>query len=403
MRGAFLNSEERRAARRARRIAKRAANKAKRCEGLTLATAAEMDNLHDAAVRASKGVRWKASVQSYMIHSLRNCLHARQDLLSGKDIRRGFTKFHVIERGKDRAISAPRFPERVIQKSVSRNVLAPAIWPTLTPGCAANMQGRGTDYALMRLKSQLADHYRRHGDAGYIYLIDFSNYFGSVDHGAANYLVSRVLLDPAAIMFMRLQIEANGEIGLGLGSEPNQALAVALPSPLDHLGEAWPGIEASGRYMDDSYFIAMDKETLWAFHEAAANLCASPGITINPKKTHVVKLSRGFVFLKKRFRYGANGKVVVTTVGKSKTRQRHRMKAHARMVADGEMTVAQARTSYMSWRGGLVKKHGDGKPRLRMDVWHTVRSFDALFQALFGEPPISRCQYDGPATANRKE
>lgn len=72
-----MNSEERRAARRARRIAKRAANKAKRCEGLTLATAAEMDNLHDAAVKASKGVRWKASVHGYMIHSLRNCLHAR--------------------------------------------------------------------------------------------------------------------------------------------------------------------------------------------------------------------------------------------------------------------------------------------------------------------------------------
>lgn len=398
-----MNSEERRAARRARRIAKRAANKAKRCEGLTLATAAEMDNLHDAAVKASKGVRWKASVQGYMTHSLRNCLHARRDLLSGRDIRRGFTRFHVIERGKDRAISAPRFPERVIQKSVSRNVLAPAIWPTLTPGCAANMRGRGTDYALMRLKGQLADHHRRHGDGGYILLMDFSDYFGSVDHRSAKELVSRVLLDPSAIRFMHLQIEANGHIGLGLGSEPNQALAVALPSPLDHLGEAWRGIEASGRYMDDSYFIASDKETLWAFLDAAERVCASLGIAINRRKTHVVKLSRGFVFLKKRFRFTPTGRIIVTPIGKSKTRQRHRMKAHARMVADGEMTVAQARTSYMSWRGGLVKKHGDGKPRLRMDVWHTVRSFDALFQDLFGEPPISRCQYDGPATANRKE
>ena len=29
-------------------------------------------------------------------------------------------------------------------------------------------------------------------------------------------------------------IDAQGEIGLGLGSEPNQVLAVALPSPIDH-------------------------------------------------------------------------------------------------------------------------------------------------------------------------
>lgn len=155
--------------------------------------------------------------------------------------------------------------------------------------------------------------------------------------------------------------------------------------------------------MDDSYFIASDKETLWAFLDAAERVCASLGITINRRKTHVVKLSRGFVFLKKRFRFTPTGRIIVTPIRKSKTRQRHRMKAHARMLANGEMTVAQARTSYMSWRGGLVKKHGDGKPRLRMDVWHTVRSFDALFQGLFGEPPISRCKYDGPATANRKE
>ena len=233
--------------------------------------------------------------------------------------------------------------------------------------------------------------------------MDFSDYFGSIDHGAASDLVRRVLLDPAAIEFTRLQIEANGGIGLGLGSEPNQALAVALPSPLDHLGEAWPGIEASGRYMDDSYFIALDKETLWAFLDAAERLCASLGIAINRRKTRVVKLSRGFVFLKKRFRFTPTGKIIVTPIGKSKTRQRHRMKAHARMVADGEMTVAQARASYMSWRGGLAKKHGDGVPRFRMNVHRTVRSFDALFEALFGEPPISRCQYDCPATANRKE
>lgn len=129
---------------------------AKRCAALTISNAARLDNIHEAAHDAAKGVRWKASVQRYMIHSLRNSLYARRDLLAGNDIRKGFVRFHVIERGKDRAIAAPRFSERVIQKAVTRAVMAPAVWPTLTPGCAANMRGRGTDYALMRLKGQLA-------------------------------------------------------------------------------------------------------------------------------------------------------------------------------------------------------------------------------------------------------
>lgn len=377
-----MNSDERRKARRARRDAKRAANRAKRCAALTISNAARLDNIHEAARDAAKGVRWKASVQRYMIHSLRNSLYARRDLLAGNDIRKGFVRFHVIERGKDRAIAAPRFSERVIQKAVTRTVMAPAVWPTLTPGCAANMRGRGTDYALMRLKGQLAEHYRRHGAEGYVLLMDFSDYFGTIDHGTALDLVRKTLTDPAAVEFMRLQIEANGRIGLGLGSEPNQALAVAIPSPLDHLGERWRGIEASGRYMDDSYFIALDKETLWRFLDAARALCSPLGITINERKTRVVKLTRGFTFLKKRFRFTESGRIVVTPIPKSLARERRKLRTHARMVAEGSMTLEQAYVSYMSFRGSLERKRGDGRPRFRMDVHWIVRDFDRLFVEL---------------------
>lgn len=377
-----MNSDERRKARRARRDAKRAANRAKRCAALTISNAARLNNIHEAARDAAKGVRWKASVQRYMIHSLRNSLYARRDLLAGNDIRKGFVRFHVIERGKDRAIAAPRFSERVIQKAVTRAVMAPAVWPTLTPGCAANMRGRGTDYALMRLKGQLAEHYRRHGAEGYVLLMDFSDYFGTIDHGTALDLVRRTLTDPAAVEFMRLQIEANGRIGLGLGSEPNQALAVAIPSPLDHLGERWRGIEASGRYMDDSYFIALDKETLWRFLDAARTLCSSLGITVNERKTRVVKLTRGFTFLKKRFRFTESGRIIVTPIPKSLARERRKLRTHARMVAEGSMTLEQAYVSYMSFRGSLERKRGDGRPRFRMDVHWIVRDFDRLFVEL---------------------
>lgn len=377
-----MNSDERRKARRARRDAKRAANRAKRCAALTISNAARLDNIHEAARDAAKGVRWKASVQRYMIHSLRNSLYARRDLLAGNDIRKGFVRFHVIERGKDRAIAAPRFSERVIQKAVTRAVMAPAVWPTLTPGCAANMRGRGTDYALMRLKGQLTEHYRRHGAEGYVLLMDFSDYFGTIDHGTALDLVRRTLTDPAAVEFMRLQIEANGRIGLGLGSEPNQALAVAIPSPLDHLGERWRGIEASGRYMDDSYFIALDKETLWRFLDAARALCSSLGITVNERKTRVVKLTRGFTFLKKRFRFTESGRIVVTPIPKSLARERRKLRIHARMVAEGSMALEQAYVSYMSFRGSLERKRGDGRPRFRMDVHWIVRDFDRLFVEL---------------------
>ena len=167
-----------------------------------------------------------------------------------------------------------------------------------------------------------------------------------------------------------------------MGSEPNQALAVAIPSPLDHLGERWRGIEASGRYMDDSYFIALDKETLWRFLDAARALCSSLGITINERKTKVVKLTRGFTFLKKRFRFTESGRIVVTPIPKSLARERRKLRTHARMVAEGSMMLEQAYVSYMSFRGSRERKRGDGRPRFRMNVHSVVRDFDRMFVEL---------------------
>lgn len=335
---------------------------------------ADLDNLYDAANRASSGVRWKASVQRYMAHVMPNIMHARRDILAGADFRRGFIEFDIYERGKIRHICSVHFSERVIQKSLSKNVLAPAIWPTLTDGCSANIKGRGTDYAIRRMKQQLACHYRKHGSSGYILQIDFSDYFARIDHDACKRLVDKAIDDESVKRLVYDQIDSHGARGLGLGSEPNQILAVAFPSPIDHLMLSHEGILASGRYMDDSYCIALDKETLWdALHDVERE-CDTLGITINRKKTHVVKLSRGFTFLKKRFSYGENGKVVVRPCRSSVTRQRRKLKKQAALVAKGIMTREQVNQSYQSWRGSMN----------RLDAHGVVLRMDALFKELLG-------------------
>ncbi|OUO61492.1 hypothetical protein B5F74_05040 [Collinsella sp. An271] len=368
-----MNSDERRAARRARRDSKRAANRARRIEGCTLEAVADVDNLYGAAMGAARGVRWKATVQRYMARVMRNVIKARRDVLSGRDIRRGFIKFDLYERGKLRHISSVHFSERVVQKSLSRTVLAPAIWPTLTVGCSANIKGKGTDYAIARLKAQLVRHHRRHGAEGYVLQVDFSDYFALIDHDACKRLIDRAVDDEGAKRLIYDQIDASGEIGLGLGSEPNQILAAALPSPIDHLGLRMPGILASGRYMDDSYYIALDKDTLWCLLALIEIECARLGIVINPRKTKMTKLTRGFTFLKKRFYFGENGKVVVRPCRDSIARQRRKLKKQAALVRAGVMTREQAVQSYQSWRGMVM----------HLDAHETLLRMDALFKDLF--------------------
>ena len=81
------------------------------------------NNLFYAADKAKKRVMWKGSVQSWSIHQLLETEKLFRDLQAGKDVRKGFSKFTLCERGKIRHISAVRFYERVVQKSLCQNIL----------------------------------------------------------------------------------------------------------------------------------------------------------------------------------------------------------------------------------------------------------------------------------------
>lgn len=120
-----------------------AANRAKRIESCTLEEVADIDNLYRCARDCAHGVAWKSAVQRYLANILPNVLKTHADLMAGKDIRRGFVEFDIFERGKLRHITSVHYSERVVHKALNRYALAPAIWPTLAPGCTANIKGRG--------------------------------------------------------------------------------------------------------------------------------------------------------------------------------------------------------------------------------------------------------------------
>lgn len=368
-----MNSEERHRARRERRERERARRRAERQEGLTLASVADMGSLHRAAQEAKRGVQWKASVQRYMKDELRNVAKARKQLLAGEDVRRGFHEFDVMERGKVRHIASVHYSERVIQKSLSQNVLVPALTASFIRNNTANTKGRGLDDAVRRLKRDLVRNYRERGTDGYILLVDFSNYFGSIDHAEANGQVARAVADPGAAALSRSFIDACGSVGLSLGSEPNQVCAVAFPGRIDHFMTEMMRLPY-GRYMDDSYAIAQDKLTLQIALAMIRDMAASMGLAVNERKTRIVKLSKGFTWLKKRWSYGENGRMVVRPSRESVTRERRKLKKQARLVAAGQMSMDEVRQSYQSWRGGVR----------RLDAWRTVCRMDALYRELFG-------------------
>lgn len=369
-----MNSEERRAARRERRDAERAKKYAARNDGRTLEAVVDHNALYRAQREAARGVNWKTSTQRYRIDWLINNQRAKSKVLEGEEVCKGFHEFDVIERGKLRHIQSVHFSERVIQKSLTQNVYVPTMRPCYIYDNSANIKGKGTAFAIKRVKQALVRHYRKYGTEGYALQADFKSFFASIPHERTKQFIEQHIDDPRVVELGKHFIDFQGSVGLGLGSEPNQILAVGFPDAIDHLIRDRCGVEYYGRYMDDLIVIDHDKLTLQIVLALLRDMVCRIGLTLNDKKTHIVKLSNGFTFLKTKYSYTSTGKVLMRPSRESITRERRKIKAHARMVREGKMSYAQALQSYQSWRGS----------KLRLNAHGAILRMDALFAKEIG-------------------
>jgi hypothetical protein len=375
----MMTNHERQEARYQRRKARREGRRLKMLETYNFERVANPDALFRAAKEARRGVYWKASVQRYNMSLLRNSLKTSKDLHSGVDIRRGFINFDFIERGKLRHIRSVHFSERVVQRSICANALVPLLARSLIYDNGASLYRKGIDFALRRLKTHLARHYRKHGRDGYVLLVDFKGYFDNILHGPIREIYMRAFGEDVRLVDLAMMfVDAFGERSLGLGSETSQINAISYASGIDHYIKEVLRCRYYGRYMDDSYILCESKEQAKAILAALLGKYAEIGITASPKKTVIVKLTRGFTYLKAHFSLESTGRIVVRPSRESAARQRRKLKKFRKFRDAGEMSMAEIRNSYMSWRGYISHKNAR----------RTVRNMDALFTKLFGEPPI---------------
>ncbi len=385
-----MTSEERHEARYKRRKVRRDSKRKKVLETYgDYYKVISRDALSGAAKQAAKGVKYKASVQRFMLRRLTNVAAINRNLVYHKDIRKGFICFNLIERGKLRKIMSVHFSERVPQKSLNQNALIPVLTRSLIHDNGASRKGMGTGHAMKRLVGHLRWHYRRNGTEGYILLLDFKDYFGSIDHGVVKEIIAKAFDDPGIIWLTNLFVDAYYEYnvkvknlpedeahkGLGLGSEVNQTLAITVPSPMDHYIKEKLRIHGYGRYNDDSYLISLRKENLMCYLEEIRKICGKLKITVNEKKTRIVKLSHGFTYLKTQIYLTDTGKIIRKPCHKAVVRERRKLKKQKKLLDAGIMDFADIRCSYSSWRGSMKYRNAR----------KTVHSMDKLYDSLFIE------------------
>lgn len=368
-----MNSKERHELRYQRRKAQREAKRKQKL--LSFDAIFSYDNLYKSYIKCRRNVGWKASTQRYMVQAPLNVYQTRQKLLKGKFKTSGFFEFDLYERGKKRHIRSVKIEERVVQRCLCDHALVPVIESTFVYDNGASIKNKGYHFAMNRMKRHLQYHYRKYGNDGYILLFDFHHFFDNVSHELVKKIVADHFDDQRIIDLTYHFIEAFGDIGLGLGSQISQTLALASCNKLDHIVKEKLQVKCYGRYMDDGYLIHPDKEYLKECLQIIKEICDELGIILNEKKTQIVKLSHGFTWLKGRFYLTPTGKVVKKIYKRSVTRERRKLKKLKKFYDSGKVTANDVWCAFQSWRAYAY----------HFNAYHTIQNMEILYNQLYGK------------------
>lgn len=320
-------------------------------------------NLYNAAEEAKKHVIWKETVQRWSIDQLLWTEKLYRDLKAGKDVRKGFSRFTICERGKRRNISAVKFYERVVQKCLCQNVLYPVYSRELIYNNSASQKGKGVKFAGDRLITALRRHFRRNGADGYALLVDFKGYFENINHEELKKIYRQKFKDSRIIKQIDDFVDAYGNKGLGLGSETSQMHAIYYPNRIDHdITEHCKGA-FYGRYMDDSYIIAKDKQTVIKALGILKRWCEKLKIILSPNKTAIVRLKNGVKWLKTKYYLLKSGKIIRKPCRKSIVIERRKLKRQIKAVLSGNLKFSELQQSFESWAGSMKRRNA------RLSVW----------------------------------
>ncbi len=369
-----MTSEERKEARYKRRKEKR--ERKRKSKLLSFEQVFSYENLYKAYIRCRRNVGWKASTQKYVVQAPLNVYKTKKSLLNGKFKSKGFFEFSLYERGKKRQIKSVKIEERIVQRCLCDHALVPAIERSFIYDNGASIKNKGYHFAMNRMTRHLQYHYRKYGMDGYILLFDFSKFFDNVPHDTIKRIVQGSFDDQRVIDLTNHFIDCfEGDKGLGLGSQISQTLALASCNKLDHMIKEELKVKCYGRYMDDGYLIHPDKDYLKHCLKRIKEECEKLGMSLNNKKTHIVKISHGFTWLKGRFFLTQSGKIVKKIYKKSVTRERRKLKKLKKLCESGRMTEEDVWCAFQSWRSYAS----------RFDAYYTIKNMEELYSSLFGK------------------
>ncbi len=364
--------------------------------------------LYESYLRIRSVSGWKDSVQKIGINLLPELHKLREQILAGY-VPDEQTTFTICERGHLRLVRALKQEDMMIQHTLCQSVLIPILSRYLIHDNGASLTGKGIAFTRRRFEQHLSWHYRRYGREGYVLKIDFKKYFDNIDHAKLLRAMAEKIPDKALIEMIRSILASNcpdvsydtrsiDELmdvpfssldhakiphvqltkqkylpkSLGIGSPLSQIAGIFYPTRIDNYCKTVKGLHCYDAYMDDRIIIHPDKQYLRDLLSEIDAVAREMGLFIHPHKTQIVKLSHGVTFLKTKYSLTETGHIVRRIPRETVVRERRKLKALARMAADGKFTLEKFDQQYQSWRGD----------RKRYDAHWMLTNMDNLYRRL---------------------
>ena len=306
----------------------------------------DLNKLYKAFTESKRNVSWKASVQRYEANVLLNIYQLRKSLINGTYKQKPFYEFDINERGKLRHIKSIHISDRILQKAICNEIL-PVLEKYMIYDNAASRVKKGTDFSRKRLALFLTEYYKQYGNDGYVLKIDISKYFDSISHEKLVAMIGEKIKDKKAEELIGQLIDTfGGAYGLGLGAQLSQIGGIFYLHQLDNSCKIVKGIRWYVRYMDDIIIIGKDKEYLYDILSDIEHILSGLDLKLNKKKTQIIKISSGFVYLKIRYILQADGHIVKIPDKSTFLREKRKIR---------KLSSDILRMQFKSWHNNLLR------------------------------------------------
>lgn len=331
-------------------------------------------SMRRALKRCCRGIRWKDSVVGYELHAAQHTHELLNAIRAGTYKISPYQHFTIYE-PKKREIVATRIVDRQVQMALCKGGWYEDITEHFIYDNCACQTGKGTDFALKRLKVHMLQYYREHGKEGWALKCDIHHFFPSTRHDVAKAAVAKRTRDPkAAQMVFQIIDSFGGDRGIGLGSQISQLVELAVLDDVDHYIKEHLRIRHYIRYMDDFILIHPDKEYLRECLRHIRWELAKIDLELNDKTT-MYPLRQGIRFLQWRFLLTDTGGVRMMIGNDKAGRERRRLKKVMARESAGELMPGTADNSFTAWKANAE----------RGNAYYVIRDMKRFYGQLKGE------------------